>query len=779
MSENTVAATTDDVEPPTVTAAGATVEATPATVPANAPTNPVPTGSNRDDDELQPLLAGWLKDRQAFLDTVGRALHRNAYRASWHGLRLPLYALRLVVLAPRGAGRVLRALFLFLSDAEGRPLRVDAVTESDAATWLRLRKERNERVRRRLIVAGTLTAPVALLVLATLWPAVAAGAAGVLVLALTVVTVKDTLVGILVGVVAGGVTVWLLPRVIAPLHLSPPPWWVLVVAGFVGVLVLGYVGRPIGTPLVKPAVLLAGVHEPLRAPHVMKALCSLGISGMRDPEQIGLLFDVAREGPGYRVDLELPAGVSASAVLARRSQLSAALRREVGTVWPAVGKRHEGHLVLYAADEPMTGAKQPRWPLLKTGEVDLFNPVPMFTDQQGRWVNVTLAYANFVIGALPRMGKTFLLREALLIAGLDPRARVYAIDGKGTGDLSPCELYAHFNARGDRPEQVERVLHAFRGLREEMRRRADVIDGLPREEAPESKVGSRLAARVPPGAGPGADRRRDRRDTSLFRVRRRRRQGRQGHPRRAGRHRHRPGEARAGGGHHRAAGHAEREPLHHPDVDLEQRGAPVLPQGVQSAGERSDPRHRRLQSRGGRRDVRHGRQGHRVPTRGGRGAEDRAVGPRARRGGSEKVALRARQMRLSAGRLSRHAAGEVMEAEAEQVVLLDDVRTVFRGADALHLPDIITRLALLRPALYGSLNPRTLGGQLRQAGVEVASVYVAGKPPEQASAKGVKRSALEVFTTEVIGDIDQVDDGPDPGQRGGVGRAPAGLTGQV
>ena len=163
------------VEPPTVAAAGATVEATPATVPANAPTNPVPTGSNRDDDELQPLLAGWLKDRQAFLDTVGRALHRNAHRASWHGLRLPLYALRLVVLAPRGAGRVLRALFLFLSDAEGRPLRVDAVTESDAATWLRLRKERNERVRRRLIVAGTLTAPVALLVLAMLWPAVAAG----------------------------------------------------------------------------------------------------------------------------------------------------------------------------------------------------------------------------------------------------------------------------------------------------------------------------------------------------------------------------------------------------------------------------------------------------------------------------------------------------------------------------------------------------------------------------------------------------------------------------
>jgi DNA segregation ATPase FtsK/SpoIIIE, S-DNA-T family len=39
-------------------------------------------------------------------------------------------------------------------------------------------------------------------------------------------------------------------------------------------------------------------------------------------------------------------------------------------------ERHEGHLVLYIADAPMTGAKQPSWPLLKTGEVDLFQPVP-------------------------------------------------------------------------------------------------------------------------------------------------------------------------------------------------------------------------------------------------------------------------------------------------------------------------------------------------------------------------------------------------------------------
>jgi len=102
---------------------------------------------------------------------------------------------------------------------------------------------------------------------------------------------------------------------------------------------------------------------------------------------------------------------------------------------------------------------------------------------------------------------------------------------------------------------------------------------------------------------------------------------------------------------------------------------------------------------------------------------------------------------------------------------VEATKHVFRGADALHLVDIVARLAGLRPELYGSLNPRTIGGQLRQAGVEVTSVYVAGKPSEQASAKGVKRAALDVSTTEVIGDVDHQDNVVElDGRRGLTGR---------
>jgi S-DNA-T family DNA segregation ATPase FtsK/SpoIIIE len=149
--------------------------------------------------------------------------------------------------------------------------------------------------------------------------------------------------------------------------------------------------------------------------------------------------------------------------------------------------------VLYVADQPMATAKQACWPLWKDGKVNVFAPCPAFTDQRGAWVELTLAYTSGVIGAVPRMGKTFYLRELLLLAGLDPRTKVYSVDLKGTGDLSPTALFAHFYSVGDEDEQIEAQLVAMRGLWVEMRRRARVIRELPRERCPENKVTSELA----------------------------------------------------------------------------------------------------------------------------------------------------------------------------------------------------------------------------------------------------------------------------------------------
>jgi hypothetical protein len=81
--------------------------------------------------------------------------------------------------------------------------------------------------------------------------------------------------------------------------------------------------------------------------------------------------------------------------------------------------------------------------------VDLFKAQPFGTDQRGRYVELTLMFTSMAIGAIPRMGKTFAVRELLLIAALDARAEIHVYDNKGTGDLSPLECVAHRYGVGD------------------------------------------------------------------------------------------------------------------------------------------------------------------------------------------------------------------------------------------------------------------------------------------------------------------------------------------
>lgn len=645
-----------------------------------------------DDKELPPILAGWLRSRSEFADTVYKAVKRLGHRSGFHGVRLPLYLARLALMSPRGLYRVLRGVVRVVFDAEARPLRVHHVDRLESKEFIALERLRRDKVRNRLIVAAVLAVPL----------------------------------------IVGGVAAWVLL----------PVWALWTVAG-VAVEVLGWVGKPVDKPIAKPATLAAGAPGPLRAPFVMDALCSLGVGGMRNPTDIGLLFDVARVGPGYQCDLELPRGVDASDVLEKRSQLSAALRRELGTVWPSVGKRHQGHLVLYVADEPMSTARQARWPLLKDGAVNVFAPAPAFTDQRGVWVPITLAYTSGVIGAVPRMGKTFYLRELLLLAGLDPRCKVYAIDLKGTGDLSPTALFAHFYSVGDEDDEIGEQLVAMRALRQEMRRRMKVLRGLSHEECPDNKVTSGLADRRELGLEPifvGVD------------------------------------ECQCWFNH---AEKAIREEFITICEDLVKRG-PAL--GIMCYFATQKPAAKSIPT-----DIADNTVVRIALKVSGQGPNDQVLGTSSYQMGlratlfsfddkgvaylksdgadarivrsvvgldapaAEKVAARARQARQVAARLTGMAAGEVMEHEARQVDFLADCRQV-ATSPVVHLANLVTTLASLRPALYGHLDSTSLAAMLRAAGVRVDTVWDSSKPREESAGKGIRAEWLHVAATETIGD---------------------------
>ena len=145
---------------------------------------------------------------------------------------------------------------------------------------------------------------------------------------------------------------------------------------------------------------------------ITRALGSLGIAGidkwLRDGRALVYPNPVREDGPGWRAEVDLPFGVTSEMVIERREQLASGLRRPLGAVWPEpIAHEHAGRLELWVGRADIAVAKPPAWPLLRSGQCDVFQPdIPLGTDVRGRQVKVPLIYHNWLIGAIPRQGKT-------------------------------------------------------------------------------------------------------------------------------------------------------------------------------------------------------------------------------------------------------------------------------------------------------------------------------------------------------------------------------------
>ncbi|MEW1725227.1 cell division protein FtsK, partial [Streptomyces sp. NPDC093109] len=399
-------------------------------------------------EKRKPVLAGWLTNRRDFTATTRHAATNLGYASLFHGVRLPVYAARLTAMAPRGTCRFVVTTNRWVWDREAAPLRDYAVRTEDVEEYMRLSRLRAGRVRLRGLV---------------------------------------TLVAAVFGL---SFALWL--------YVLAPAFLYAFAAG--GVLLLGTAGQQPDAPVVGPAVLKTEVQK-LTGSIVLRGLDSIGNAKVsaaikKGGDMNGMRFtsEIVRDGPGYRADLDLPYGITPEDIMEARKPLASGLRRKVGCVWPSPDPtEHEGRLVLWVGDKPMNETTKPAWPLARTGQVDLFKPVVFGNDQRMRDVAVTLMFASVVVGSIPRMGKTFLMRLFLLIAALDPRAELHAFDFKGTGDFGALEPVCHRYRAGEEDEDIEYVVHALRELKEELRRRAKVIKGLPTSRCPESKVTPALA----------------------------------------------------------------------------------------------------------------------------------------------------------------------------------------------------------------------------------------------------------------------------------------------
>jgi DNA segregation ATPase FtsK/SpoIIIE, S-DNA-T family len=395
-------------------------------------------------EPLRPVLPDWLRSRENLRSAAHRRARHELHRAAYHGTRSPAYLAKTVFWGVAGTGW----LFLLWMRWWLSPVPLNAhqqAAQEGWRSWKTIHAVHRKTTKTR--------AWISLAVLA---------AAGI-----------------------AGRVAW---------AFSP---WALAGAGGALVVVAAAVARPEGARIVTPHVVPAEL-EKLTQDVIVRALGSLGIAGidrwLREDKQIVFPHPVRQDGPGWRAEVDLPYGVTATQVIERREQLASGLRRPLGAVWPEPAtSEHAGRLELFVGQQDITSRRPVPYPLLKSGTADVFKPVPAGTDVRGRPVKAPLIYHNWLVGSMPRNGKTGTVRELNAAISLDPLARMWVHDLKGTGDLDPFELLCDRFVSGIDDESVAYAAESLAKLRTEVERRSPKIKRLPTSICPDKRLTRQIA----------------------------------------------------------------------------------------------------------------------------------------------------------------------------------------------------------------------------------------------------------------------------------------------
>jgi S-DNA-T family DNA segregation ATPase FtsK/SpoIIIE len=398
----------------------------------------IPPGGPAFRRELLPIVPAWLKDRDQFTATVGWAWRYCHHTARYHAIRVPLYALRLTAATPRGAGRALTAWYRWVFDVESRALRQAMLDAADSSAYLQLSRQRDDRVRLRLKVSAT-----------TAW-----------------------LFALGVGLV------WLAyPEIMHTVLL-----WAVVVA----VVVLGFLGRREDKPIIGVAILGQQASK-LTPDVVVRAFTAAGLCKEDNP--IVFAQPIQRDGRGWLAVVDMPYGRHFSEAAKKRDALASGLNANPVTVFldpePTASNRR---VRLWVSDVDVFAQKPVVSPLAKLEVFDFWQPIPFGVDARDRLVVLPLIWSGLLIGAIPRMGKTFSARIPAAAAALDPYVELVVFNGKPDGAWSAFEKVAVAYGAGVREAVVELLVATLRRLVKEMDDRFERMAKLPVDVCPEAKL---------------------------------------------------------------------------------------------------------------------------------------------------------------------------------------------------------------------------------------------------------------------------------------------------
>jgi DNA segregation ATPase FtsK/SpoIIIE, S-DNA-T family len=119
----------------------------------------------------------------------------------------------------------------------------------------------------------------------------------------------------------------------------------------------------------------------------------------------------------------------------------------------------------------------------------------MYRQLQQARVKVPMIYHNWLIGSIPRQGKTSAVRVLNCGTALDPLVEKWTHELKGSGDLDPMEAISHRFVSGIDDASIAYAAESLKLLKAEIGRRTERLRALPRELCPDKRVTREIARR--------------------------------------------------------------------------------------------------------------------------------------------------------------------------------------------------------------------------------------------------------------------------------------------
>ena len=376
---------------------------------------------------------------------------RHGHRAAYHGVRSPAYFTKSLGFAIWGVVTVVRRLVAWWHIPGTTRLEWDAAANGQLNEHLRLHKQGRETRKARGIILAL------------------------------------CLAGLVVAVVA---------------MVVYAPWWAWALAAARCVRDVRAGRAPAGQDDHHPG----GAARRGGPAHPRRDCAGAGVAGYRRdqpgaPQRGADQFPVPvrEDGPGWRFEVDLPYGVTATQVIERREQFASGLRRPLGAVWPeVVSHEHAGRLEGWVGRVDISRARPAPWPWLRTGGGNVFGPLPFGVSPRQRRVDVSVIEHNWLIGSMPGQGKTSAVRVLVAAASLDPTVEMWIHELKGTGDLDWFEPCCHRFISGIDDESIGYAAESLKLLRAEVMKRSarlKKVQAEHRELCPDKKITREIANR--------------------------------------------------------------------------------------------------------------------------------------------------------------------------------------------------------------------------------------------------------------------------------------------